>query len=591
MNQAHIRNFCIIAHIDHGKSTLADRLIEFTNTVTERNMKDQMLDTMDLERERGITIKLQPVRMDYDGYQFNLIDTPGHVDFTYEVSRSLAAVEGAILLVDASQGIQAQTLANLYLAIEQNLEIIPVLNKIDLPNADPVKVTNDLVNLIGCKPEEVLRVSAKTGEGIPNIIEALKKLPAPNGNLEAPLRALVFDSNFDEYRGVIAHIRVVDGSLAKHNDVKMVATGATGAAEELGVFRPKYESRPRLETGEIGYIATGLKDVRLCRVGDTLGLKNHTIQALPGYREIKPVVFVGIFSNEGNDYERLRDALDRLQLNDAALQFEPEHSPALGFGFRAGFLGLLHMDIIRERLRREYNLEPVITTPSVAYKVEMSNGDMLTVKNPWALPDVSKIKQINEPWVTLDIITPKDTIGGILELVTSRRGIYITTEYLDDRAIMHFKLPLSSMLTDFYDKLKSITAGYASMNYDLAGYEEGDVVRLDIHVAEEPVESLSLMVHRSEATTKGRAVVAQLKESLPRQQFVLKIQAVVGGKVLAADRLSAMRKDVTAGLYGGDATRKRKVLEKQKRGKKRMMLHGRGKVDIPPDTILKILKG
>lgn len=591
MSQKNIRNFCIIAHIDHGKSTLADRLIQYTHTIADRNMKAQLLDTMDLERERGITIKLQPVRMEHDGYQFNLIDTPGHVDFTYEVSRSLAAVEGALLLVDATQGVQAQTLANLYLAIEQNLEIIPVINKIDLPNADVDRVTHEIVQLIGCKSDDVLKVSAKTGEGVPAIIEALKKLPAPQGNPDAPLRALVFDSSFDEYRGVIAHIRVVDGRLGRHDVVKMVATKAKAEADDVGVFRPMYEQRPSLETGEIGYIATGLKNVRECRVGDTIASLSGEIVALPGYREIKPVVFVGIFGNEGNDYERLRDALDRLQLNDASLQFEPEHSPALGFGFRAGFLGLLHMEIIRERLRREYDLEPDITTPSVAYRVELTNGDVQTVKNPWALPDASHIKTIFEPWVTLDIITPKHTIGGILELVTGRRGVYVNTEYLDDRAILHFRLPLASMLTDFYDKLKSITAGYASMNYDLAGYEAADVVRLDIHVAEEPVEALSIMVHRSEATTKGRQVVADLKESLPRQQFVLKIQAVVGGKVLAAERLSALRKDVTAKLYGGDVTRKRKLLEKQKKGKKRMMEHGRGKVDIPADTILKILRG
>lgn len=591
MSQEKIRNFCIIAHIDHGKSTLADRLIQFTHTIADRNMKAQLLDTMDLERERGITIKLQPVRMEHDGYQFNLIDTPGHVDFTYEVSRSLAAVEGALLLVDATQGVQAQTLANLYLAIEQNLEIIPVINKIDLPNADVERVTHEIVQLIGCKPEEVLKVSAKTGEGVPAIIEALKKLPPPRGNPSAPLRALVFDSSFDEYRGVIAHIRVVDGRLQCKDTVKMVATKAKAEADDVGVFRPLYEQRPALETGEIGYIATGLKNVRECRVGDTITAVQGDVVGLPGYREIKPVVFVGIFGNEGNDYERLRDALDRLQLNDASLQFEPEHSPALGFGFRAGFLGLLHMEIIRERLRREYDLEPDITTPSVAYRVELTNGEVLTVKNPWALPDASHIKTIFEPWVKLDIITPKHTLGGILELVTGRRGIYVNTEYLDDRAILHFRLPLASMLTDFYDKLKSITAGYASMNYDLAGYEPADVVRLDIHVAEEPVEALSVMVHRSEATTKGRQVVADLKESLPRQQFVLKIQAVVGGKVLAAERLSALRKDVTAKLYGGDVTRKRKLLEKQKKGKKRMMEHGRGKVDIPADTILKILRG
>jgi GTP-binding protein LepA len=591
MHDTKIRNFCIIAHIDHGKSTLADRLIEFTNTVSKRGMKAQLLDTMDIERERGITIKLQPVRMEHDGYQLNLIDTPGHVDFTYEVSRSLAAVEGALLLVDATQGVQAQTLANLYLAIEQNLEIIPVVNKIDLPNANVEKVTHELVKLLGCKESEVLPVSAKTGEGLPAIIEAIKKLPAPKGDPDKPLRALVFDSAFDEYRGVIAHVRVVDGQLKKGNHISMAATKGMAQAEDVGVFRPRYEARSVLETGEIGYIATGLKDVRQCRVGDTVIEPKSTATPLPGYREVKPVVFVGIFGNEGNDYERLRDALDRLQLNDSSLQFEPEHSPALGFGFRAGFLGLLHMEIIRERLKREYDLEPEITTPSVAYKIELSNGEIQIIKNPWALPDASHIKTIYEPWVTLDIITPKNTLGGILELVTNRRGIYVNTEYLEDRAILHFKLPLSSMLTDFYDKLKSITAGYASMNYDILGYELGDVVRLDIHVAEEPVESLSIMVHRSEATIKGRQVVKDLKESLPKQQFVLKIQAVVGAKVLASERLSALRKDVTAKLYGGDVTRKRKLLEKQKKGKKRMMAQGRGKVEIPADTILKILRG
>lgn len=590
MSQDKIRNFCIIAHIDHGKSTLADRLIEYTSTVEKRSMKAQLLDTMDIERERGITIKLQPVRMLHDGYQLNLIDTPGHVDFTYEVSRSLAAVEGALLLVDATQGVQAQTLANLYLALEQNLEIIPVINKIDLPNANVEQVTHDLVQLLGCKPDEVLAVSAKTGQGVPEIIDAIKKLPAPKGDDNKPLRALVFDSAFDEYKGVIAHVRVVDGQLKKGQEIQMAATKAIADAEDVGIFRPRYESCPSLNTGEIGYIVTGFKDVRQCRVGDTIMAEGNQVAALSGYKEIKPVVFVGIFGNEGNDYNRLRDALDKLQLNDSSLQFEPEHSPALGFGFRAGFLGLLHMEIIRERLRREYDLEPEITTPSVAYRVELTSGEVQLIKNPWALPDASHIKTIFEPWVTLDIITPKATIGGILELVTSRRGVYINTEYLEERAILHFKLPLASMLTDFYDKLKSITAGYASMNYDLAGYEEGDVVRLDIHVAEEPVESLSIMVHRSEATTKGRQVVAELKNSLPRQQFVLKIQAVVGGKVLAAERLSALRKDVTAKLYGGDVTRKRKLLEKQKKGKKRMLEQGKGRVEIPADTILKILR-
>ncbi|MFA5954435.1 MAG: translation elongation factor 4 [Patescibacteria group bacterium] len=591
-DQKLIRNFCIIAHIDHGKSTLADRLIQRTGTIEDRLLKSQHLDTMDIERERGITIKLQPVRMLYQNIEFNLIDTPGHVDFTYEVSRSLAAVEGAILLVDATQGIQAQTLANLYLALEQNVEIIPVINKIDLPNADVVRVSGELQRLLGCKDEDILRASGKTGEGVDVILTTIiGQVPAPRGESNGDLRALIFDSVFDEYRGVIIFVRIVDGKVRPGQKIHFAATKATAIVEELGALRPQLSPTAELTAGEIGYIVTGLKEVKLCRVGDTvIEIGKPDSIALPGYREVHPMVYVGIFPEEGSEHQTLRDALERLALNDAALQFEPEHSPALGFGFRVGFLGLLHLEVTQERLRREYNLELVTTAPSVAYRVYLSNGVSLDVKSPQDLPRAETIEHLEEPWVSLDVITPVSYIGGIMPLVSARRGVYKTTEYIGDRALLHYRLPLQSILVDFYDKLKSVSSGYASMNYQLDGYEQADVVRMDVLIAEEPAEALATIVYRDDVQERGRKITAHLKEVLPRQQFVLKIQAAVGGKVIASEHLSALRKDVTAKLYGGDVTRKRKLLDKQKKGKKRMAEHGRGKVAIPPETFISILK-
>jgi GTP-binding protein LepA len=591
MDQAFIRNFCIIAHIDHGKSTLADRLLETTNTVERRQMRDQLLDTMDLERERGITIKLQPVRMEYDGLTLDLIDTPGHVDFTYEVSRSLAAVEGAILLVDASQGVQAQTLANLYLAIEQGVTVVPVVNKIDLPNADVPKTTAELIKLLGCQESEIIKTSGKSGQGVDDLLMAIRSLPAPVGNRTASLRALIFDSAFDEFRGVIAFIRVVDGQIATGQKIKLAAAQAEVEVQEVGFFKPARLAKPELTAGEIGYVITGLKDVRQCRVGDTIMLAGDTTSAvLPGYRDVKPMVYVGVFPKEGSEYAKLREALGRLQLSDAALIFEPESSTALGFGFRVGLLGLLHLEIMQERLYREAGLAVVITVPSVAYQVIYNDKTEGIIKNPTEFPDPSRINIIKEPWVSLDIITPRNYLGTIMQLVAENRGEYLTTEYLEDRAIIHYRLPLAAILVDFYDKLKSVSAGYASMNYTLDDYRAADVVRMDIMVADEPVESLATIVYRDEAFQRGKAVVNTLKESLPKQQFMLKIQAAVGGKIVAAERLSALRKDVTAGLYGGDVTRKQKLLKKQKAGKKRMAEHGKGKVEIPADTYLKVLR-
>ncbi|PJE76226.1 elongation factor 4 [Candidatus Uhrbacteria bacterium CG10_big_fil_rev_8_21_14_0_10_48_11] len=590
--QEEIRNFCIIAHIDHGKSTLADRLLQRTGAIEERLLKSQHLDTMDIERERGITIKLQPVRMLYHEVELNLIDTPGHVDFTYEVSRSLAAVEGAILLVDATQGVQAQTLANLYLALEQNVEILPVINKIDLPNADVAGVSKEIQKLLGCRDEEILRASGKTGIGVEAILDRIIEIvPPPHGKEEYPLRALIFDSVFDEYRGVIIYIRVVDGSVVPGQKIRFAATSAETVVEELGALCPGLTPTKELTAGEIGYVVTGLKEVKLSRVGDTvITAAEPKTAALPGYREVRPMVYVGIFPEEGSEHQTLRDALERLSLNDAALQFEPEHSAALGFGFRVGFLGLLHLEVTQERLRREYNLELVVTSPSVAYRVYLRNGESLVVKSPHDLPRMETIERVEEPWVSLDIITPASHIGGIMPLVSSRRGEYNTTEYIGDRALLHYRLPLQSILVDFYDKLKSASSGYASMNYQLDGYETADVVRMDVLIAEEPAESLSTIVYRDELVERGRKITSHLKDVLPRQQFVLKIQASVGGKVVAAERLSALRKDVTAKLYGGDVTRKRKLLDKQKKGKQRMAEHGRGKVAIPPETFISILK-
>ncbi len=591
-----IRNFCIIAHIDHGKSTLADRFLELTGTVEKRKMSDQLLDTMELEQERGITIKLQPVRMQHKGYTLNLIDTPGHVDFTYEVSRSLAAVEGAILLVDASQGVQAQTIGNLYLALEQDLTIIPVLNKIDLPNADPDKVAEEIIQLIGCKREDILTASGKTGEGVAELLDAvIERIPEPTKSSDKPARALIFDSMYDDYQGIIASARMIDGEIKKGQKIKLMQTGSVGEVTNIGHYSPKLISDPSLENGQIGYIVTGLKDLSQVKVGDTITLEDNVADSpLPGYKEVKSMVFAGIFPKEGDDYEALRDAMDRLKLSDSALTFEPEHSQALGFGFRCGFLGMLHLDIFQERLKREFGLHIIATIPSVAYKVEKTNGEELIVKSPQDLPEVQHINKIEEPWMTVDIITPSEYIGNVMSLVSERKGRYLNTEYLssgsDKRALLHYEMPLASLITDFYDKLKTVTSGYASLNYELKQYEKTDVVKLDILIAEDMVEALATLVWRDEAFRIGKQIVNSLKDTLPRQQFVLKIQAAIGGKVIAGERLSAMRKDVTAKLYGGDVTRKRKLLEKQKKGKKKMLAHGKGKVDIPTEAYLAVLK-
>jgi GTP-binding protein LepA len=593
-----IRNFCIIAHIDHGKSTMADRMLEITHTIEKRKMKDQVLDRMDLERERGITIKLQPVRMEYQSYSLNLIDTPGHVDFTYEVSRSLAAVEGAVLLVDASQGIQAQTLANLYLALEQNLTIIPVINKIDLPAANIEKTKKEIIQLLGCKAEEIILASGKTGQGVDEVLKAvIEKVPAPKkleqSQTEPMLRALIFDSTYDEYRGVVAYVRVFDGSVKKGDKIILMATKVKSEALDVGIFKPEYKSTGELKTGEIGYIVTGYRDVSECRVGDTVTWYRADNQAKPlkGYNEVKPMVFAGVFPREGNEFDELREAISKLKLNDAALIYEPEHSEALGFGFRCGFLGLLHLEIFQERLSREYNLNLTVTIPSVAYKVFKKNGEDSIIRSPQKLPDPSEIDKIEEPWVSLDIIAPKEYIGAILNLVQEKRGVYKNTEYIDEsRVILHYDIPMAAILTDFYDKIKSASSGYASINYEFSGYKTADVVKMDILVAEDAVEALAMIVYRDEAFKRGKEVVSTLKDTLPKQMFVIKLQAAVGGKIIAAERISAMRKDVTAKLYGGDVSRKRKLLEKQKKGKKKMEAHGKGRVEIPSDAFVKLLK-
>jgi GTP-binding protein LepA len=590
-----IRNFCIIAHIDHGKSTLADRMLEITGTVDPRKMKNQVLDRMELERERGITIKLQPVTMDYQGHELNLIDTPGHVDFSYEVSRSLAAVEGAVLLVDATQGIQAQTLANLYLAMELDLTIIPVANKIDLPASDIEKTKKEIMDLLGCAEDDIICASGKTGDGIAAILDqVIKKVPPPSAKgQESEPRALIFDSNYDEYRGVVAYVRLIDGCIKKNEKIRLIATGAESEALDVGIFKPEYLSTGELSTGSIGYIITGFKDVSECRVGDTVTLESSkdSVQALKGYNEVKPMVFAGIFPKEGNEFNELRDAVHKLKLNDSALSFEAEQSMALGLGFRCGFLGILHLEIFQERLRREYKLDLIVTIPSVAYKIFKKNGEEIVVRTPQQFPERERIERIEEPWVSLDIITPKEYVGGVMSLAQEKRGIYKNTEYIDEsRAIIHYEIPMSAILTDFYDKIKSVSSGYASINYELLGYREAEVVKMDILVAEEPIEALTVIVYEDEAFRRGKEIVATLKESLPKQMFVLKLQAAIGGKIVAADRISAMRKDVTAKLYGGDVSRKRKLLEKQKKGKKKMMASGKGSVDIPSDTFIKILK-
>ncbi|MDD2680520.1 MAG: translation elongation factor 4 [Patescibacteria group bacterium] len=593
-----IRNFAILAHIDHGKSTLADRMLEITGTVDKRRMKNQILDGMDIERERGITIKLQPVTMQYQGYQLNLIDTPGHVDFSYEVSRSLAAVETAVLLVDCTQGIQAQTLANLYLALEQDLNIIPVVNKIDLPAANVEKTKAEIVRLLGCSEDEILSSSGKTGEGVESILQAvINHGRSPKKEEGSISRALIFDSKYDEYKGVVAFIRIFEGELRKGDKIRLLATDAHSEALDVGVFKPEYHSTGSLQSGEIGYVVTGFKQVGECRVGDTLvvGSSKEKVIPLAGYKEVTPMVFAGIFPREGSDFEDLREAMDKLKLNDAALSFEPERSDALGLGFRCGFLGLLHLEIFQERLRREYGLDLIVTVPSVAYKVLTQNKEELIIRTPQRLPDPNEISIIEEPWVKLDVITPQEYIGNIMSLSQEKRGVYKNTEYIsagseEARAILHYHMPLSAILTDFYDKIKSVSAGYASINYEYLEYRPADVVRMDILVAEDQIEALATIVYRDDAYRQGKAIVDILKDTLPRQMFALKIQAALGAKVIAAERISAMRKDVTAKLYGGDVTRKRKLLEKQKKGKKKMMAAGKGSVDIPPEAFVKILK-
>jgi len=599
---SNLRNFCIIAHIDHGKSTLADRFLEVTDTVSKRDMKNQILDSMDLERERGITIKLTPVRMKYslDGadYILNLIDTPGHVDFNYEVSRSLAAVEGALLLVDATQGVQAQTIGNLYLAIEQNLKIIPVINKIDSPAANIEKTKAEIIHLLGCDEDEIILASGKTGEGVENILHAIIELvPPPIDNSDKEPRALIFDSSYNEFKGVVASVRVADGEIKKGDKIFLMTTETPAEVLELGYYTPKFQPATILKNGEIGYIVTGLKEVRDCRVGDTITTLNSektgvAKESLPGYKEVKPMVYAGIFPKEGDGYEQLRDAIDKLKLSDSALIYEPEHSQALGFGFRCGFLGMLHLDIFQERLKREFNLDVVITVPSVAYQIEKTNGTSLVIHSPQEMPEPNHINSVMEPWMTLDIITPKDFVGNVMSLISERRGRYINTEYLstgsDQRALLHYQIPLAALITDFYDKLKTVTSGYASMNYELIGYEKTDVIKIDILVAEEAVEALATLVWREDAYKIGKKICESLKDSLPRQQFELKIQAAIGGKIIASERLGALRKDVIAKLYGGDVTRKMKLLEKQKKGKKRMKAHS--KVDIPSEAYLAVLK-
>lgn len=595
--QERIRNFCIIAHIDHGKSTLSDRLLEITKTIDKRVMKDQVLDSMDIERERGITIKLAPARMNWTSagteYTLNLIDTPGHIDFNYEVSRSLAAVDGAVLLVDATQGVQAQTVANLFLAMEENLEIIPVLNKIDLPAADVPRRKAELVKLLGCTEDEILAVSGKTGEGVAELLDAIvARIPAPTGNPDAAPRALIFDSAYDDYKGVVAYVRVVDGALKRRDALHMLATDSYGEALEIGALAPKFKPLEELECGQIGYVVTGLKDIRACRVGDTISVKGAVAEGLSGYREVRPMVFAGVFPASGDEYGSLRDAMDRLKLNDSALVYEPEHSPALGYGFRCGFLGMLHLEILKERLQREYNLDLVVTLPSVAYHVfKMGDVDYTVIKGALDLPDPGHIEHIEEPWAKVDIVVPEGNIGAVMQLCQERRGTYVNTEYLSEgRAMLHYELPLSAIIVDFNDKLKSATAGYASMSYDVFAYREADIVKLDIMVADDAVDAFASLVYRDDAERVGRRVLEILKDEIPRQQFVIKLQASVGGKIVAGERISAMRKDVTAGLYGGDATRKLKLLEKQKKGKKKMMAMGIGKVDIPGEAYMKVLK-
>jgi GTP-binding protein LepA len=588
MDQSHIRNFSIIAHIDHGKSTLADRILQLTDTVADRDMKEQLLDSMDLERERGITIKAQAVRVVWKGHQLNLIDTPGHVDFTYEVSRSLQACEGALLVVDAAQGIEAQTLANAYLAIENDLEIVPVVNKIDLPSADPDGAAAEVADLIGDDADRVLRISAKTGQGVEDVLDAIvERIPPPAGDPDGPGRALVFDSSYDQYRGVVAFVRVVDGTFTKGDRLRAMAQGTRFEAEEMGFMSPARTPVEALAAGEVGYVITGLKDVSKLRVGDTLTTEaNPAQEPLPGYKDVKPMVFAGLFPSDSDEYPELRDALEKLKLNDGSLFYEPETSQALGFGFRCGFLGLLHMEIVRERLEREFDLDLIVTAPNVAYRVEARNGDWVEVHNPSDMP--REIERAEEPYVKASIIVPKDYVGAIMELCNERRGRFDHMEYLSpERVHLTYELPLGEIVLDFYDQLKSRTKGYASFDYDMAGFQEGDLARVDVLVAGEPVDALSLIIHREFAYDRGKLLVERLKKEIPRQFFDVPIQAAIGARIIARETVKAKRKDVLAKCYGGDISRKRKLLEKQKKGKKRMKQVGG--VEVPQEAFLAVL--
>jgi GTP-binding protein LepA len=588
VDQSRIRNFSIIAHIDHGKSTLADRILELTEAVSAREMREQVLDTMDLERERGITIKAQAVRVPWKGHELNLIDTPGHVDFTYEVSRSLQACDGALLVVDAAQGIEAQTLANAYLAIENGLDIVPVANKIDLPAADPVGTAVEVAELLGDDPTHVLRISAKTGDGVADVLDAIvERVPPPAGDPESPARALVFDSSYDQYRGVVAFVRVVDGSFSAREALRTMATDTRFDAEELGFFSPAMRPVERLSAGEVGYVITGLKDVSRLRVGDTLtSVQRPATEALPGYKDVKPMVFAGLFPTDSDDYPELRDALERLKLNDAALVYDPETSQALGFGFRCGFLGLLHMEIVRERLEREFDLDLLVTAPNVAYRVKERNGEWLEVHNPAEFP--REVEEVEEPYVAASIIVPKEYVGAVMELNNERRGTFDKLEYLSpERVHLTYELPLAEIVLDYYDQLKSRTRGYASFDYDLAGFKPGELVRVDVLVGGDTVDALSLIVHRDFAYERGRLLVDKLREEIPRQMFDIAIQAAIGSRVIARETVKAKRKDVLAKCYGGDITRKRKLIEKQKAGKKRMKQVGA--VEVPQEAFLAVL--
>ena len=592
----HIRNFSIIAHIDHGKSTLADRILELTGAVDERQMRAQVLDSMDLERERGITIKAQAVRVEYtapdgDAYHLHLIDTPGHVDFSYEVSRSLAACEGALLVVDAAQGVEAQTVANTYAAIDAGLELIPILNKVDLPGAEPERVAEEVADLLGTDPDEAIHISAKTGMGVDKVLEAIvQRIPAPSGVADGPPRALIFDSEFDQYRGVVAYVRMIDGSFAKGDSIRAMQSGTQADIDDLGFFRPEMTAADGMEAGEVGYLITGLKDVAKLRVGDTLTAKaNPAEEPLAGYREVQPVVFCGLFPIDSDRYDDLRDALTKLALNDAALSWEPETSDALGFGFRCGFLGLLHMDIVRERLEREYDLDLMATTPNVSYLVMRTDGEVVEVHSPADLPDPARIDEITEPYIRASLICPKEFVGAVMELCQSRRGTHVDMHFLSsERVQIRYDLPLGEIVLDFYDQLKSRTSGYASLDYEPLDNRPGDLVKLDVLLAGDTVDALSVICHRDNALEQGKKLVSRLRKTIPRQQFDVPVQAAVGSRILARETVKAVRKDVTAKLYGGDVTRKNKLLDKQKKGKKRMKQVG--SVEVPQEAFLAVLK-